>query len=63
MDTQTLFQKAVIDLGFRSEKEFFRMVAKVDLTSILKTRRFKKWQYEDGTKEGLKKILKIQERS
>lgn len=42
--------------GFESEKEFHTMVASVDLSTSEKITAFKKWQNEDGTKEGLLKL-------
>lgn len=40
-------------LGFEGEKELNHLVSAVDLSTPDKIRDFKKWQFEDGTKEGL----------
>lgn len=43
-------------LGFESEKEFHSLVATADLSTPEKQTAFKKWQAEDGSKEGLLKL-------
>lgn len=47
----------VKQLGFESEKEFHHLVASVDISTPEKSAAFKKWQDEDGSKEGLLKLL------
>ena len=44
-------------LGFESEKELHHLVASVDISTPAKAAAFKKWQDEDGSKEGLLKLL------
>lgn len=44
------------ELGFANEQELHTMVAHVDLSSAEKIAAFKRWQYEDGTKDGLLKL-------
>jgi hypothetical protein len=44
------------ELGFENEKEMHRLVASVDLSTPEKIAAFKKWQFEDGTKDGLIKL-------
>lgn len=46
----------VKQLGFESEKEFHSLVAAADLSTPEKETAFKKWQSEDGSKEGLLKL-------
>lgn len=40
-------------LGFNDAAEFHRMVASVDLSDASKLAAFKRWQEDDGTKDGL----------
>jgi hypothetical protein len=40
-------------LGFADASEFHRMVAAVDISRPSKVAAFKRWQDEDGTKDGL----------
>lgn len=49
-------EEVVRQKGFASENEFHELVAAVDLATPEKVRAFKKWQLEDGTKEGLLKL-------
>lgn len=49
-------EKIVKQYGFKSLKEFNKMIANVDLTSIDKIEAFKDWQNNDGTKKGLLKL-------
>lgn len=49
-------EEIILQYGFESLKEFNEMVANVDLSSMEKITAFKKWQEEDGTKEGLLKL-------
>ncbi len=46
--------------GFESEKDFHATVASVDISTFQKYSAFKKWQDEDGTKEGLLKLDRTQ---
>jgi len=48
-DQDLLFKQA----GFDSAAEFHRMVASVDLSTPDRFAAFKRWQEEDGTKQGL----------
>ena len=43
--------------GFNSLKEFHKLVSNVDISDANKLKAFKKWQYEDGSKKGLLKLL------
>lgn len=43
-------------LGFEGETELNHLVSAVDLSTPDKIVNFKKWQFEDGTKEGLLKL-------
>lgn len=43
-------------LGFSDVMEFHRMVVAADMTSPAKIRRFKKWQSQDGTRDGLSRL-------
>ena len=43
--------------GFESEQELHQMVAQVDISDIDSIKRFKDWQNNDGTKEGLQEII------
>jgi len=49
-------EKILKELGFEDEQEFFKLVSSVDLSTQEKREAFKKWQEEDGTKEGLIKL-------
>ena len=58
MGESTELGKVVVEeLGFESEQEFHRLVACVVLRDSCDVKTFKKWQSEDGTKEGLLKLL------
>lgn len=46
----------VLQKGFESLNEFYRLVANTDLSSTNKLASFRRWQNEDGTKEGLLKL-------
>lgn len=52
MDDQALKQ-----LGFESGAEFHRLVAGADLSSNAGIAAFKRWQFEDGSKVGLLRLL------
>ena len=53
-----MLEEVVKELGFENEKEFHSIVANVDIASAKKLEDFRKWQFEDGTKEGLQKLPK-----
>ena len=44
-------------LGFSDAKEFSQMVSDVDMSTDEKISAFKKWQDEDGTKEGILMLM------
>ena len=51
-------EKLVKELGFENEQEFHSMIAKVNFNKLgLAT--FREWQYEDGTKDGLQKLINL----
>jgi hypothetical protein len=50
-------EEFVKQMGFESEKEFHEMVASVDLTDQIKMKKFLDWKENDGSKEGLLKVL------
>lgn len=50
-------EEIVKEMGFESEKEFHKMVASVELTNPIKMKLFLDWKENDGTKEGLLKII------
>jgi len=43
-------------LGFESGAEFCELVAKTDISTPQNKGAFRKWQYTDGSKEGLMKL-------
>lgn len=47
-------------MGFDSDDEFHKLVANVDISTPNKLLNFKKWQSEDGSKEGLLKLSSIE---
>jgi hypothetical protein len=49
--------EAVNANGFESEEEFFRLVSSVDLSTPGKIFAFTQWKLEDGTKDGLLKLI------
>src|ERR1044071_7653107 len=49
-------EELVKSLGFESEEEFHHLVSSADLSSPEKIAAFKRWQTEDGSKEGLLKL-------
>jgi hypothetical protein len=55
MTEEEMFQEA----GFESAAEGHKMIASVDLGSPEKLEAFKRWKFEDGTKEGLLKIMEM----
>ena len=52
-------EEIVKEHGFDSLKEFNKLVANVDLTSKEKIDKFKHWQGNDGSKEGLLKLESV----
>lgn len=52
----TTFGKLARNAGFESEKEFHSLVASFDISTPERRAIFKKWQEENGTKEGLLKL-------
>lgn len=50
-------EDAIKEFGFESEKEFHRLVASVDLSTPAKRTTFKDWQFNDGSKEGLLRLI------
>jgi len=49
-------ENLVKEKGFENENEFHALVAGVHLSTQEKLDAFKKWQNEDGSKEGLLKL-------
>ena len=43
--------------GFNDSREMSRLIATVDISTPEKFAAFKKWQYTDGTKDGLMKLF------
>ncbi len=54
-----MLEEIVKELGFKDEQEFHSLVARVDITEPMKLTAFKKWQTEDGTKQGILKLDKL----
>ena len=54
-----MLEEIVKELGFKDEQEFHSLVARVDITEPMKLTAFKKWQMEDGTKQGILKLDKL----
>ena len=52
------FEAEIIDSGFESEKEFFKMVSSVNLHAC-GVEKFNEWKLNDGTKEGLEKLINV----
>ena len=42
----------VRELGFKDEEDFHHLVASINMTPPEKVATFKKWQFDDGTKNG-----------
>lgn len=57
MTEKTLEEKDIIELGFASNGEFTRMVCAVDISTPEKRQRLRKWQTQDGTREGLERVI------
>lgn len=49
-------EEIVKELGFENEKEFHKLVASTDTATPEQYNKFKDWQFNDGTKEGLLKL-------
>lgn len=45
------------------QEELFKLIPQVDLSTEEKIRKFKNWQNDDGSVEGLKELLNEQEKS
>jgi hypothetical protein len=52
-------EEMVKQLGFTDLNEFNKLVASVDLSTEDKIKNFKKWQDEDGSKDGLLKLMNV----
>jgi hypothetical protein len=50
-------EQIVIQNGFASLKEFNHLVASIDLSNLEKLAAFEQWRDNDGTKEGLLKLI------
>lgn len=50
-------EELVKEMGFESEKEFHELMSKPDLSDPKKMKMFLEWKYNDGTKEGLLKVI------
>ena len=46
-------------LGFESEKDFHSLMASVDIYTPTNMKRFLYWKENDGTKEGLLKVIAL----
>lgn len=53
----------ILQAGFESLQEFYRLVSTVKISTSEKLAAFKKWQTEDGTKAGLLKLFQAQSES
>lgn len=49
-------EKIVKEYGFEDLNEFHNLVSNVDLSDSLKILKFKNWQENDGSKDGLLKL-------
>lgn len=49
--------EVVIELGFKDEREFHRMVASYDISSEERMEKFRSWQLNDGTRNGLQTLI------
>ncbi len=45
-------------MTMKIEPELLQLVSKLDISTTEKMDRFKKWQFEDGTKDGLINLIK-----
>jgi hypothetical protein len=50
-------EEFVKELGFESEKEFHELNSTPDLTNPKIMKMYLDWKYNDGTKEGLIKVI------
>jgi hypothetical protein len=46
-------------LGFEDEEEYNRLIGKVEMQTPEQIAAYKKWKEEDGTKEGLEKLIDL----
>jgi hypothetical protein len=56
-----MMEKPATEMGFESAEEMMRLVASVDLTDFTTALNFTAWKLHDGTKEGLLKVLGVQD--
>ena len=54
--------ETVKTLGFAGHAEFCELVAKTDISTPQNRQAFRRWQYTDGTKEGLIKLERVPEK-
>lgn len=54
-------EEQVKTLGFSDILEFNRMVASVNMTTPANRHRLRLWQEQDGTKDGLERIIRLNE--
>ncbi|MGV6816151.1 MAG: hypothetical protein ACWA44_02640 [Thiotrichales bacterium] len=47
----------VKELGFESVQEYHKLVSTADISTVEKMVAFEKWKKEDGSKEGLLKLI------
>ena len=52
-------EEIVKQMGFKSEKEFHKLVSSVDLTDTINMQMFLQWKQNDGTKKGLLKSNRL----
>lgn len=57
LESQNVTDEIAQRLGFADGAEFHRLVAAVDLSDARKLAAFKRWQDEDGTKDGLVRLM------
>jgi hypothetical protein len=53
-------EQIYISLGFESAQEYNRLIGSLELETPGQLAAFKKWDAEDGTKEGLEKLINDQ---
>jgi len=51
-----LLEEVIKENGFESKEEFHSLVANVDIRTPEKLGAFRRWQFEDATKEGILKL-------
>ena len=49
----------VQEMGFKDEKEFHKLIARIDISTPEKNTKFRHWQFHNGTKGGLLKLKTI----